>query len=145
MKYTQSSDQTPKKRKYLENYDNINIIECDLNNIKSLKDIIEKADIFFHLGWKGTTGKNRDNSKLQLKNIEYALNALELSEELGCKSFVGAGLQAEYGIPNKKLTEHTCTNPITDYGIAKYTAGKLCENLSKTMNVKFCWTRILSV
>lgn len=130
----------------LEEYSNINIIECDLNNLNQVLDYTTEADIFFHLGWKGTTGnKTRNANELQLKNITYTLDAMKLSEKLNCKSFVGAGSQAEYGIQNEKLNENTPVNPVTSYGIAKYAAGKLGKNLSEELNVKFCWTRILSV
>lgn len=133
------------KRNLLKEFNNINIIECDLNNLKSLKSIIKKTDLFFHLGWIGTTGNERDDSILQLKNVKYTLDAIQLSEDLQCTSFVGAGSQAEYGIQNKKLNEKTHPNPTTSYGIAKYCAGKLGKNLTKNLKVKFCWTRILSV
>ncbi len=130
----------------LNEFDDINIIECDLSNIYKIKDWIDEADLFFHLGWAGTTGKNnRNNIECQIKNIEYTMNALRLSEELKCKSFVGSGSQAEYGIKNEVLNEKTSVNPITGYGIAKYSSGKLGKLLSENLNVKFCWTRILSV
>ena len=130
----------------LKEYSNINIIECDLNNLKNILNFINKADVFFHLGWEGTTGnKNRNANELQLQNIQYTLDAIKLAEKLKCKSFVGSGSQAEYGIKNELLNENTSINPITSYGIAKYAAGKLGKNLSEELNVKFCWTRILSV
>lgn len=130
----------------LKDFSNIQIIECDLKNLDNILNIINEADIFFHLGWKGTTGnKNRNANELQLNNIGYTLDAIKLSEKLHCKSFVGAGSQAEYGIQNMILNEETSINPITSYGIAKYAAGKLGKKLSEDLNVKFCWTRILSV
>ena len=130
----------------LKDFQNIKIIECNLNNLKSISNEISEADIFFHLGWNGTTGNiNRNDNELQLNNIQYTLDAIELSERLNCKSFVGTGSQAEYGIQNKILNEKTPINPITSYGIAKYAAGKLGKNLSDELNVKFCWARILSV
>ena len=130
----------------LKDYNNIHIIECDLYNLKNILNNINKADLFFHLGWEGTTGNmNRNANELQLKNIQYTLDAIKIAEKLNCKSFVGAGSQAEYGIQNEKLNENTSINPITSYGIAKYAAGKLGKNLSEELNVKYCWTRILSV
>ena len=40
---------------------------------------------------------------LQLQNIQYTLDAVRLAKRLGCKVFVGAGSQAEYGRYEGKL------------------------------------------
>lgn len=38
-------------------------------------------DVFYHLAWAGTTGTARDDADLQLKNIEYTLDAVELAKK----------------------------------------------------------------
>ena len=131
-------DNIPKNNK-------INIVECDLSNLKSLSNKFDDCDLFFHFGWIGTTGKARDDAYLQLKNIEYSLDAVNLAKSAGCHTFVGAGSQAEYGLTDEKLSPTTPTNPITGYGIAKYSAGRLTKLLAKQLKIKHCWGRILSV
>ena len=125
--------------------DNISIVECDLSNLNSLSDNFSDCDLFFHFGWVGTRGSERDDVELQLNNIKYTLDAVNLAKTSGCKAFVGAGSQAEYGLTNEKLSSETPTNPITGYGIAKYSAGKLSKLLCKQLGIKYCWGRILSV
>lgn len=34
-----------------------------------------KYDVFFHLAWQGTTGPARNDMELQLRNVQYALDA----------------------------------------------------------------------
>lgn len=134
-----------KNNKNIPNHSNIVKIECDNSNLLSLKDKI-KGDIFFHLAWSNTHGfENRNEYYSQVKNIQYTLDATKLAYYIGCKTFVGAGSQAEYGIQNLKLTEETPINPQTAYGISKYAAGKLSKLLSQELGIKHCWTRILSV
>lgn len=133
------------KIKYIPQHSNVKIIECDLNNLSSLEDKIEQADIFFHLGWMGTYGNYRNDIYSQIDNIKITMDAVKLASLLGCKSFVGTGSQAEYGNHNETLTEDTSINPVTPYGIAKYTSGKLSRLYADELNIKHCWTRILSV
>lgn len=131
--------------KKIPKHPNILKIECDNSNLLSLKNKI-KGDFFFHLAWSNTYGlNNRNDVYSQLKNIQYTLDATKLAYHIGCKCFVGAGSQAEYGVQNIKLTEQSLINPQTGYGIAKYTAGKLSRLLSQKLGIKHCWTRILSV
>ena len=134
-----------KKIKNLPNNDKINIVECDLANLNSLSDCFSNCDLFFHFGWIGTSGDARDDTHIQLKNIEYTLDAVNLAKNSGCNTFIGAGSQAEYGLTNEKLSPSTPINPITGYGIAKYAAGKLSKMLSQQFGIKHCWGRILSV
>lgn len=131
-------DNIPKNNK-------ITIVECDLSNLKSLFNKFSECELFFHFGWAATMGDARDDTQIQLKNIEYTLDAVNLANNCGCKTFVGAGSQAEYGLTDKKLSSSTPINPVTGYGIAKYSAGKLSRLLAKQLGIKHCWTRILSV
>ena len=115
---------------------------CDLNRIEIPK---EHYDIFYHLAWEGTRGKDRENIEMQIKNISYTIDALKFAKKVGCKSFIGTGSQAEYGIVEGKIRPDTKTDPQTAYGIAKLCAGRLSRNLAKQLNMKHIWTRILSV
>ena len=124
----------------------VKIIECDIIDLISLKDnITENYDAFFHFAWNGTFGNSRNDSYLQNMNIKYTLDALNLANHLGCKVFVGAGSQAEYGRVEGDLSSTTPINPENGYGIAKYTAGKLSAIYAKQLNIKHVWARILSV
>ncbi|MGL4108633.1 NAD-dependent epimerase/dehydratase family protein [Clostridium sp. LP20] len=124
----------------------VNILECDINNLKELKQNINgKYDAFFHFAWAGTFGEERNDTYLQNLNITYTLDAVQLASYLGCNVFIGAGSQAEYGIVNGDLSSDTPTNPENGYGIAKYSAGKLSAIYAKQLNIKHIWARILSV
>ena len=74
---------------------------CSLDEMKSFVPEENDYDVFYHLAWAGTTGMARDDADLQLKNIEYTLDAVELAKKMGCRKFIGAGSQAEYGLCDK--------------------------------------------
>lgn len=119
---------------------------CDLSELKNFSADVEKRyDVFYHFAWEGTTGAGREDSYLQVKNIEYSLDAVSLASRLGCHTFVGAGSQAEYGRLECDLSETTATNPVTGYGIAKLCAGSLTRNECAKYGIKHVWVRILSV
>lgn len=106
----------------LPNNKNLKIIECDLNELCKL-DLEEKNyDTFYHFAWDGTFGEDRNNLYKQDLNIKYTLDAVELANKLGCKTFIGAGSQAEYGRVDGLISNNTPTNPENGYGIAKFAA-----------------------
>ncbi|MDO5851197.1 MAG: NAD(P)-dependent oxidoreductase [Methanobacteriaceae archaeon] len=134
-----------KKIKNIPKSDKIKIVECDLSNLNSLSTKLPSCNYFFHFGWISPAGINRNNPELQLKNVQYVLDAVKLAKAIGCESFIGAGSQAEYGLKNEILSKDTSINPVNSYGIAKYTAGKLSRILANDLNIKHVWARVLSV
>ena len=122
----------------------IKIHYADLPEYSHL-DISGNYDVFYHFAWDKTFIHSRDNVDSQLANIRYTLDAVRLAKRLGCKKFIGAGSQAEYGIANEPLKPYTPANPQSGYGIAKHAAGKMCGLLSSQLGMQFNWTRILSI
>lgn len=121
-------------------------IYCDLKDFGEFKTIPnEKYDVFFHFAWEGTTGESRNDMYLQNNNVRYALDAVKLAERLGCKLFIGAGSQAEYGRVEGVLKTDTPANPENGYGIAKLCAGLMTRERALQLGLSHIWVRILSV
>lgn len=134
-----------KKISYLIKDENIDVIECDIDNLLSLKDKMDKDyDTFYHFAWDGTYGDSRDDAMLQERNVRNTLEAVELAHTIGCKVFVGAGSQAEFGFVEGELSDNIPKNPVTGYGIAKYTAGRLSAVMCKRLGMRQSWGRIVS-
>jgi nucleoside-diphosphate-sugar epimerase len=108
-------------------------------------EIPDNYDVFYHLAWDKTSVASRDDVDAQALNIQYTLDAVRLAKRLGCKKFIGAGSQAEYGIASEPLKSETSANPQSGYGVAKYAAGKLSRLLCSKLDMQFNWVRILSV
>ncbi|MBR6634350.1 MAG: NAD(P)-dependent oxidoreductase, partial [Clostridia bacterium] len=126
--------------------DSVHIIEAELSDMLSAKSKIGcDCDVLFHFAWSGTGGAMRSNAEIQQKNVQYTLDAVELAKQLNCKTFVGAGSQAEYGRAVGKLTPDTPCNPENEYGRAKLQAGKKSRELAKNYGIKHIWLRVLSV
>jgi nucleoside-diphosphate-sugar epimerase len=128
---------------YLPKSERLKIVYASISEYADL-DIKGNYDVFYHLAWEKTYGASRDDVDTQVANIRYTLDAVRLANRLGCKKFIGAGSQAEYGIVTEPLKPDTPVNPESGYGIAKYTAGRLSRLLCAQLGLQFNWVRILS-
>ncbi len=124
----------------------LEFIDCALDQYESFaksKELPDGCDAFIHLAWQGTIGPGRDDVKLQLENLKGAVDAVELAKAMGCKCFVGAGSQAEYG---KGVEDYPREyRPVTGYGMAKLSASHLCKLKAHQLGLRFNWVRIFSV
>ncbi|MCC8065529.1 MAG: NAD(P)-dependent oxidoreductase [Clostridiales bacterium] len=123
------------------------VVECDLDELKDLPGLIGESgyDVFFHLGWAGTFGSERDQMHVQADNIQYTLDAVRAASLLGCRRFIGVGSQAEYGRTDQKLAPDTPAWPESGYGMAKLCAGQMSRALCEQLGIEHIWARVLSV
>jgi nucleoside-diphosphate-sugar epimerase len=137
-------------RKDTNRFDNLpkserlKIVYANISEYAQL-DIHDRYDTFYHLAWEKTSAVSRDDVDTQVNNIQYTLDAVHLAKRLGCKKFIGAGSQAEYGVVSEPLKSDTSVNPLSGYGIAKYATGKLSHLLCAQLGLQFNWVRILSI
>lgn len=125
----------------------VTVVECDLNEINTLPERLHgSVDAFYHLGWDGTFGNSRNSVQGQLQNVQYTLDAVEAAARIGCKKFIGAGSQAEYGrVDGISLNADTPVFPENGYGIAKLCAGQMSRLLCEQRGIEHVWVRILSI
>lgn len=135
-----------KRRRYLPVSPLLKIIPCDLSELRTLPaENCGSGDAFFHLGWIGSYGPQASDICIQTQNIQFSLDALDLAERTGCRVFVGAGSQAQYGRLETKITPKSPMHPISAYGIAKKKAEEETLLASRPKGIRHVWGRILSV
>jgi len=123
----------------------VTTFECDISMLAGLTlDSKQSFDVFYHFAWEATASDDRNIVDKQCCNIDTTLEALRLAKRLGCKKFVGAGSQAEYGRVEGVINPNTAVAPDSAYGIAKYAAGRLSSVLAEQIGIDFIWTRIFS-
>lgn len=126
--------------------DLVQFVDCDLRNIENFdSSSFKDVDCFYHFAWLGTSKEARDNPEIQLLNIRITLDCIKMCSRIGCKKFVGAGSQAEYGYVDGTITPDTPCNPQISYGVAKLAAGKLGRKLCDSLGIVFIWGRVFSV
>ena len=135
------------KKIRLPESEKLHMVDCSLEELEMLpQKIMEKCDTFYHIAW-GNTGENRNcSTELQSRNIAYTLAAVKAAHALGCRRFIGAGSQAEYGpMDVDKISPDSPVNPTTPYGAAKLASGQLARMLCKELGMECIWPRIFSV
>ncbi len=123
----------------------VHVTYGSLDKLTNAKDLPGDADVFYHFAWVGTVKAERNDPRMQERNIEYTLDAVELAERSGCKRFVFAGSQAEYGPVFDKIDDNTKHAPVMAYGIAKYAAGILSRRMCESKGIEHIWGRVFSV
>lgn len=119
---------------------------CALDELADVtNDTGREYDVFYHFAWAGAAGPGRNDMYMQNSNVKYALDAVAVAKKFGCKVFIGAGSQAEYGRVEGLLKPDTPTFPEMGYGYAKLCAGQMTREYAHQLGLKHIWTRILSV
>lgn len=122
----------------------LEVFRADMQTLPELaKDI--NADVFVHLAWAGTTHEERNNPVVHEENVRLSLECVKLAKHMGCKLYVDAGSQAEYGIVSGIITEGTPCNPFSAYGKGKLKMYQESRVLTKELGLKYIHLRILSV
>lgn len=125
--------------------DRLHKVACDAADYASLPEKIGQADVFFHFAWAHTIGPGRNDMPAQIRNIGYTIDAVRAAKAMGCKVFLGAGSQAEYGRVSGILRPDTPAFPENGYGMAKLCAGQMSRVECQTLGMDHVWARILSV
>lgn len=125
---------------------NITRVFCDAGQLEQLPQLIPGgADAFYHFAWTHTIGPGRNDIPAQIENIRYTVEAVRAAAAMGCKVFLGAGSQAEYGRVEGLLTPATPCFPENGYGMAKLCAGQMSRLECQKLGLDHIWTRILSI
>lgn len=124
----------------------LQIVECTLEQLLKLQQTVGEADVFYHLAWNGSSGGERNDFAIQYSNIKYTGDAVRAAKACGCRRFVGAGSQAEYGVVQGTAKEdETVPKPFMMYGAAKTAAYQMGRVLAEQEGIEFVWPRIYSV
>ena len=122
----------------------LNVFIADLQTLAEVSQKI-RADVFVHLAWAGTTHEERNNPTLHEDNVRLSLECVKTAKRMGCKLYVDAGSQAEYGIVPGVITEDISCNPFSAYGKGKLKMYQESSRLTKELGLKYIHLRILSV
>lgn len=124
---------------------NIELIECSLDNISHLTDLISahEIDVFYHFAWDGSTGAARGDYNKQLKNVQYTCDAALVSKNLNSKRFITTGSISER-IVNDALANNYLSQNIV-YAIAKNTAHNILNIICNKNDIPYCWVQLSNI
>ncbi|MCI8579252.1 MAG: NAD(P)-dependent oxidoreductase [Dorea sp.] len=127
-------------------YENVyKVVQCDMEEYRSLGEMVGKGDCFINLSWNGSRGAARQNAELQKRNYQLYMDAMRSMADTGYTILVTAGSQAEYGRCKSVITEQTLMNPNTEYGRYKAEVYFDVAELAKKYNIRFIEPRYFSL
>jgi len=123
----------------IKNISGVRIIKCDLQNIEKLPELISERnfDAFYHIAWKGASGKLRTDYSVQIDNIKWTLNAMEVSMKLNCRKFISTGTVCENQCQD--MMKHNVFFTSSYYLTAKHTAYEMLKYRCAEVNYPFVW------
>lgn len=97
----------------------LSCVELGMEEYEHLSETVAgNIDAVFALAWNGTRGQDRNDAEMQQRNYDCNMELLKQAQKMGCKRFITAGSQAEYGpwMKDCKVTELDEPHPNTEYG-----------------------------
>lgn len=127
----------------------IKIIDCDISDYLKLPGLInDDCDIFYHMAWPRTATYEEKIEDMLFKcdSVKYVIEAIDAASKLGCRKFIGAGSQSEYGIPTDgNYSTHQECRPVRSDGVFHLAAGQAARMASDLLGLKCIWMRVFSV
>lgn len=122
----------------------VTVGSMEMENMQAVREAVpqDDYDVFYHFAWKGSAGTVRADTRLQLDNVQWAVEAVETAYALGCKRFVGAGSIMEY----EAIAEHQAQGHKpglgTIYGGGKLAAHIMSQAIAAKLGIEFIWGEI---
>ena len=123
---------------------NCSFVPCELADMKSLMSVIPQggADIMFHFAWVGSAGPMRADTKIQLQNAQWTVDALTVAKALGCRRFVCAGSIMEHETIAACYTQGNRPGLGYVYGSGKLVAHTMCMSVAAQLGIELVWAEI---
>ncbi len=114
------------------------IVSCQMSEYRKLSEVITERgfDVLYHFAWSGTSGPERGNYDIQLRNVRASCELAEQCAALKCKRFVYAASIMEY--ETAALMESDKTPAISSvYSTAKLAADNMVRAVTAANNVEY--------
>jgi len=118
-------------------------VEYSTNIINEITEF--KPEVLIHAAWSGVNSKNREDWKLQEKNLDYLSLLFKIAKISNISRIIALGSQAEYGRYEGVVKEtHPC-NPVSPYGAIKVCASVMLKVFAEQNNIEWYWLRLFSI
>lgn len=124
--------------------DKVKFLPLALDNISSLKDLINDRDFdcFYHFAWAGSAGAARADTKLQLQNAQWTIDCLQAAKEVGCQKFVAAGSIMEHETMAAAFAAGNKPGLGYIYGSGKLVAHTMAMSVAADIGIDLVWAEI---
>lgn len=119
--------------------EDIEIVEAEGENYPYIEGFeYKKIDVFVHFAWEGTSGELRADERVQMKNVECSVEAVNLAKRLGSKKFINAGSIMEYEAMEYILKDGCQSSAACIYSCSKLYADMLCRIKTSCYDMRYC-------
>ena len=124
--------------------DNVEIVYCDMEEIKSLAEKIKDRNIAsaYHLAWAGSSGNLRMDYELQLKNVLWTCRLIEVLAQMEVKRLIISGSVTQLMYREYLTEDEISPEMVTCYAIGKIGTEYMCKCLCTKYNIDLCWAYI---
>lgn len=122
----------------------VKIVECNLDRIGKLSEKIADRDIdaVFHIAWQGVSDADAGNQAIQIQNLQATLNLIDVMQEMGISTFVGAGSLHEAESLIEMAEDKVISNLGYMYKAAKTAAHWMGKAKAGNYGIRFFWPLI---
>ena len=120
-----------------------------------MQEGIPAPDACIHFAWSGVGVRGRMDPEIQEQNLSRTMELIRTAAAMGCRRFLFAGSQAEYGVtlervregsmPGGPVPETTECRPVSLYGQYKLRVLREGGALAVSLGMEYCHMRIFSV
>lgn len=100
---------------------------------------------FLHLAWAGVSPEDRNNTLVQIGNVDLSLKAVRLAAKIGAERFIFPGSTTEYTDCGMAINEKACPSPQNAYGAAKVASRYLCASLCEELHLPYIYAVITGI
>ena len=126
---------------------NIRYINCSMKDYYQLPNLVNeyewKPDVFYHLAWDGTNGKERADYRKQCQNAIFACDAAIVAKKMGCRRLVMTGTITERVADD--LLKYGYLSENLMYGLAKLYTHKLLDIVARQQGMDYIWAQLSNI
>jgi nucleoside-diphosphate-sugar epimerase len=123
--------------------DHVKWCNTDDNEFEDAVSLFQ-PEVIINLAWDGVFAQNRELWNVQIDNLQYQQNLLNIARKIKIKKIIGMGSQAEYGLFNGYIDESYSPKPNSAYGAVKLAAKTILQTFCETNDISWYWFRLFS-
>jgi UDP-glucose 4-epimerase len=117
-------------------------------NGENVDEVCEKiaslgqGSVFYHFAWRGVSGPDRSDEKIQLNNVQLTIEWLRAAHKIGCIKFISSGSIMEFETNQVIYEQSTKPGLGYVYGSAKIAAHGMCKSIANSLGISLIWAYI---
>lgn len=124
----------------------LKLVPFDLEQASDLPEIIKDRDVdtFYHFAWNGGHALDRNNTQLQLQNVQWSVDCLRAAKKIGCSRFIGVGTIMEFETYYTSNSQENRPGMGYIYGASKLTAHAMCKSVAADIGIDLVWAMLIN-